>query len=172
MLLLVGCCVFSLSGKLQDELGGPVGSFGEWIEAASVPQIVAGLDMVLTFTAGIALVTVGIGLQGDRPAAGLHAVIVTSVFAAGWWASLLAQAAGGGSWWQIVISVLMAGGGTVLFLLAGTSARTLRLHPPTPEPYVDTSDLERPSPEQQVDQMLEELDDTREPGRPRTGPSA
>ena len=164
VLLLVGCCVFSLSGKLQNELDRPIGSFGEWIEVASILQIVAGLDMVLTFTAGIALLTVGIGFQGNRPSVGVNAMIVTSIFAAGWWASLLAQIIWGGSWWQIVISLLMAGVGTVLFLLAGNSARTLRLCPSPPDENTDTSDLEPPSPEQQVDQILEEFDDTSEPG--------
>jgi hypothetical protein len=161
VLLLVGCCVFSLSGKFQSELGRPVGSFGEWIEVATVPQLVAGLDMILTFTTGIALVTVGIGLQGDRPSAGIYAVIVTVIFAAGWWASLIAQATAGGTWWQIGLSLVMAAVGTVLFLLAGNSARTLRLNPAPPDEDDDLSDLERPATDRQVDDAIRDLEKPR-----------
>jgi hypothetical protein len=147
VLLLVGCCVFSLSGKFQSELGRPVGSFGEWIEVATVPQLVAGL--------------VGIGLQGDRPSAGIYAVIVTVIFAAGWWASLIAQATAGGTWWQIGLSLVMAAVGTVLFLLAGNSARTLRLNPAPPDEDDDLSDLERPATDRQVDDAIRDLEKPR-----------
>ncbi len=164
VLMLSSCCLFSLLGLIQEQVDQPIGSFQDWLTVATVPQIVGGLDVLFSTIAGAMLMAVGIGLQGERPSAGRHAVIVTTLLAVGWWASFLAFILFGGRWWQILLSLLLAAGATLLFLLAGTSARTLRLHPPPPDANRATPDLEPPTDSERVEAAIEEVGPDTEPG--------
>ena len=158
VLMLSSCCLFSLLGLIQEQADQPIGSFRDWLTVATPPQIIGGLDVLFSTIAGMMLLAVGIGLQGDHPSAGRHALIVTTLLAVGWWGSFLGFMLLGGRWWQILLSLLLAAGATLLFLLAGTSARVLRMHPPPPDANVATPDLEPPTADQQVDAALEQID--------------
>ncbi|MCH8969124.1 MAG: hypothetical protein IIA66_08410, partial [Planctomycetes bacterium] len=72
----------------------------------------------------------GLGLQGENRSSGQWALIVTGVLAAVWWGGAVTFWIISAPIWKIIVAAFSAGAGSVLFLLAGNSARILKLHPP------------------------------------------
>jgi hypothetical protein len=99
--------------------------------------------IVASFTGGLGLLAAGVGLQGEHPRSGTAALIVSGGLAAVWWGCLIAFLAAGGSLLQCVLAILMALASTILFLLAGASARVLSLYPPPADRNVAPAELFR-----------------------------
>lgn len=100
---------------------------------APLDRIWATLAVALSFVSGLALVTVGLGLQHERRSAARVAMALTALAGLFYWCYLgfaifLFPAVG-----RIVIVFVMALLWTGCFLLAGASAGELKRHPPPTE---------------------------------------
>lgn len=138
---LGGCCLWSVSGCFQQQAPLRATSFAEFAGSADRVQIIEMIDMVVTFAGGLGLLAAGIGLQGEAPKSGRWALIVSGVLAATWIGSVPAFVLAGAGVGRIIMAVVLAVVTTILFLLAGNSARLLKLHPPDPDRNVVTDEF-------------------------------
>lgn len=136
-----GCCLWSASGCLQRERAVPITSVMDYFRSDARGATIGMIAVTGSFVAGLGLLAAGIGLQGERPAAGRWAVAVTALLALLWWGSGVALLFVAAELWQLGLAALLAAISTVLFLLAGNSARILRLHPPPPNHNVVTDEF-------------------------------
>jgi len=139
--LLGACCFWSFSGRLVPRIQG---GFSSWtdlftLEHAPAMSLLAGL--VTTFVGGIALITVGVGLTGEKRRSGTLAMWISLIMALIYWAlsgvlSLAVGTIGAG-----VVAALFAIVSTILFLLAGHSATVLKQFPPPPDQGTATEEI-------------------------------
>ena len=99
------------------------------------------IGTVATFVCGFGLFAAGLGLQGEHPRSGVAGMVVSGVLLAVWAACLLTLLLAGGTLIQGILAAGMGLLATVLFLLAGNSARVLRLHPPPADLNVVTDEF-------------------------------
>ncbi len=137
-----GCCLWSLSGKFEAPQATPVDEMADYVASTAVQlNTTSMVGLVVTFVAGIGLLATGMGLQGEHPSSGRTAMAVSGALAVAWWACAIAFGVIGGAYGRLLLAVLLAVGATLLFLLAGNSARLLRLHPPPADRSVVTDEF-------------------------------
>ena len=126
------CCLWSAASCWQDELRSTeAGRFiPEVITDASMHQLWSMVAVVLSFLSGMGLLTIGFGLQHDRPGSGRTGFWLTAVMALFFLAYLGNAFIQFSSVGRIVVGLVMAVLWTVCFLLAGVSARQQKKFPP------------------------------------------
>lgn len=125
-----GCVLWSLSGFFQPEAAQPIETAADYFKADTLARGIGLIDFAVTFVGGIGLLAAGLGMQSERRDSGAWAVVVCTVLAVAWWASLVGYLIAEASWWMPGVALVLACACSVLFLLAGNSARILRQHPP------------------------------------------
>ncbi|HUN82626.1 MAG TPA: hypothetical protein VMV81_14065 [Phycisphaerae bacterium] len=90
----------------------------------------AMLATCVSLIGGLALTALGIGFQHELSRSGRPAKWTTGAIAAFFAAYLIMAAMGFPAWGRIITATGMLALWTVMFLLAGVSAETLRAHPP------------------------------------------
>ena len=136
IVLALGTCCWLPFTSCSDEGPRPINAaqaVSDTLWDAPLDQIWATLGVALSFVSGLALVTVGLGLQHERRSAARVAMAMTALVGLFYWCYLgfaiyLFPAAG-----RIVIVSVMALMWTGCFLLAGASAGELKRHPPPKE---------------------------------------
>ncbi len=129
--LVMGACVlWGFAGFVEDRLDEPINMAGDYFRSDALAATVSLVCILTTLVAGLGLIGTGLGLQGENRSSGRWALIVTGVLAAVWWGGALTFWFISAPIWKIIVAAFSAGAGSVLFLLAGNSARILKLHPP------------------------------------------
>jgi FtsH-binding integral membrane protein len=138
-----GCCVCSLLGWYQDETDVPINSPADYFAQPNLSLALAALNLFASFAGGLGLLGAGIGLQGDRPRSGKIAMAVTATLALIFAATAAVHLFITHSLAPAITAAVFAAAMTLLFLLAGNSARVLRENPApedanaVPPDYVD-----------------------------------
>ena len=130
VLMMGACCFGALSGSILPKNDPPI---DPWAEFSSLEVLIGAALTIGTLTSGIggvALLAVGIGLQGEHPQSGRVGVAVTTtmtliyvmVAATLLWRTQLSVAS--------ITAVVFVVCSVILLSLAAHSARVLKLHPP------------------------------------------
>lgn len=141
VLLLGGCCLWGLSDRITTRASEPAPQWTDFLFNESFPAAIWTLGLATTFVGGLALVAVGVGLQGERAGSGRVAMVVTALMTLIYLALAVALAAGAESWYAALAPGLLAVVTGVLFLLSGNSAATLRRFPPPPDQSKATAEF-------------------------------
>jgi hypothetical protein len=146
VLAIGGCCLWSLSGKIQPEIDAERGpdSLAQWIAKAPPGQVCAAIGIAASFLAGMAFLAVGMGLTAERRYSGRAAMIGSGAFTVVWLVETGALAVVAGSVAGTLLAIILAALGMGLFLLAGAAARDLKLHPPPPDLHKAPADYVDP----------------------------
>ncbi len=130
VLVTGGCVLWGFSGFVEDRLEEPINMAGDYFKGDALAATVSLVCILTTLVAGLGLLGTGLGLQGENRSSGQWALIVTGVLAAVWWGGAVTFWIISAPIWKIIVAAFSAGAGSVLFLLAGNSARILKLYPP------------------------------------------
>ncbi len=129
--LVMGACVlWAFAGFVEDRLDEPINTVGDYFRGDALEATVSLACILTTLVSGLGLLGTGLGLQGENRHSGQWALVVTGGLAGVWWGGSVTFWLISAPIWKIVVAAFAAGAGTVLFLLAGNSARILKLHPP------------------------------------------
>ena len=139
--LLGSCCFSSISGLLVPHVEGGLERWTDLftMEHASTAALAVGL--ITTFVGGIALITVGVGLTGEKRRSGTVATVIALVMALTYWTLSGVLALALGLIAAAVVAAILAIISTVLFLLAGHSASVLKKFPPPPDQSAATDEI-------------------------------
>lgn len=138
-----GCLLWSLTGFLEQPLAEPINVVGDYVQRGAVARTITLACLVLTLLSGVGLIATGIGMQGERRGSGRWALAITGVLAAVWLTATIGYWWFSAAPWKIITAAFFTGVGTVLFLLAGNSARILKLHPPPTDANVASEEFLR-----------------------------
>lgn len=134
-------CAWLLSGLFVEPAATPAERWTDYLTGDRLPAAVFTIDVLAMIVGGLAIMTVGLGMQGERPESGRAGVVVAGmlflVFLAS--AALLfvrSQARLGG-----VMAVVLALASTCLIGLAGKSAGILKRFPPPSDRNVVTDEM-------------------------------
>ena len=130
VLVLGGCVLWGFVGFVEDRLDEPINVAGDYFKRDALAATVSLACILTTLVAGLGLIGTGLGLQGENRSSGRWALVVTGALAAVWGGGALTFWFISAPIWKIIVAAFSAGAGSVLFLLAGNSARILKLHPP------------------------------------------
>jgi len=130
VLVIGGCVLWGFAGFVEDRLDEPIKTTGDYFKGDALVTTVSLACILTTLVAGLGLLGTGLGLQGENRSSGQWALVVTGVLAAVWWGGAVTFWIISAPIWKIIVAAFSAGAGSVLFLLAGNSARILKLHPP------------------------------------------
>ena len=125
-----GCLLWTLTGYLETQLDEPIAVVSDYFQSSARVMAISLACITTTWVAGLGMIATGLGMQGERPSSGRWAMVVVAILAIVWLAGAI------GLWWisapiwKILVSAAFAGAGSMLFMLAGNSARILKLHPP------------------------------------------
>ena len=129
--LVMGACVlWGFAGFIEDRLDEPINTVGDYFKPDALVATVSLVCILTTLVSGLGLLGTGLGLQGENRSSGRWALGVTGVLAGVWWGGAATFWFISAPIWKIIVAAFSAGAGSVLFLLAGNSARILKLHPP------------------------------------------
>jgi hypothetical protein len=135
VLFLGTCCWWSFAGRLQDEIQAIDGHELRTVDVlrdASASSLWTMAGVCVTFVGGLALASIGIGLQHGREGCGRASKWLTGLIAAFFWSfSVAAIVPDARSWGQIAIAAFMAIAWTGAFLLAGAAAEEIKQEPIT-----------------------------------------
>jgi hypothetical protein len=132
VLALGTCCWWPITSCTEERLRATDAGriIPDIFRDATPDQMWATLAVALSFVSGLALVTVGLGLQHERRAAARAAIGLTALAGLFYWCYLGFAIFMFPAFARIVIASVMAVVWTGCFLLAGASAGELKRHPP------------------------------------------
>lgn len=136
-----GCLLWTLTGYLETQLDEPIAGVSDYFQSSARVMAISLACITTTCVAGFGLLATGLGMQGERPGSGRWGMVIAAILVMVW------LAGGIGLWWisapiwKIIVSAAFAGVGTMLFMLAGNSARILKLHPPPEDAGVVTDEF-------------------------------
>lgn len=125
-----GCVLWSVSGFLEAPLDEPINVLSDYAREGALARTIGLACVATTFVAGLGLIATGLGLQGERRTSGRWALVFAAVLAVVWCAGAISLWWVSAAYWKIIVAAFVAGAGTILLLMAGNSARILKLHPP------------------------------------------
>ncbi len=138
-----GCLVWTLTGLLETKLDEPIAVVSDYFQSSARVMAISLACIATTCVAGLGLIATGLGMQGERPGSGRWAMVIAAILAMVWLAGAIGLTWISGPLWKILVSAAFAGVGSVLFMLAGNSARILKLHPPPADAGVVTDEFLR-----------------------------
>jgi hypothetical protein len=141
VLVMGGCVLWGFAGFVEDRLDEPINTASDYFKSDALAATVSLACILTTVVAGLGLLGTGLGLQGENRSSGQWALVVTGVLAAVWWGGAVTFWIISAPIWKIIVAAFSAGAGSVLFLLAGNSARILKLHPPPDDLNVVTDEF-------------------------------
>ncbi len=141
VLVMGGCVLWGFAGFVEDRLDEPINTASDYFKSEALAATVSLACILTTGVAGLGLLGTGLGLQGENRSSGQWALVVTGVLAAVWWGGAVTFWIISAPIWKIIVAAFSAGAGSVLFLLAGNSARILKLHPPPDDLNVVTDEF-------------------------------
>ena len=107
--------------------------FGDYARQGALARTVGLVCIATTLITGLGLIATGLGLQGERRTSGRWALVFATALAVVWCAGAICLWWISAAYWKVIVAAFFAGAGTILFLMAGNSARILKLHPPPDE---------------------------------------
>lgn len=125
-----GCVLWSVSGFLEAPLDEPINVLSDYAREGALARTVGLACIATTLIAGLGLIATGLGLQGERRTSGRWALVFAAVLAVVWCAGAICLWLISAPYWKVIVAAFFAGAGTILFLMAGNSARILKRHPP------------------------------------------
>jgi hypothetical protein len=131
-----GCCIGPAIGALLGSSSMIYNSPGQWWHDSPANQRLIALNIILLGVAGLALAVLGLGLAQERRGSATGCVVVTGLMAVAWWACTIAAGLLDFDFSKIallLLNVAIALGTAILFVMALTSLRVMRLHPPPPD---------------------------------------
>ena len=143
VLVMGGCVLWGFAGFVEDRLDEPINMVGDYFKGDARVRTVSLACIISTLVSGLGLIATGLGLQGENRSSGQWALVVTGVLAAVWWGGAVTFWIISAPIWKIIVAAFSAGAGSVLFLLAGNSARILKLHPPPADANVASEEFLR-----------------------------
>ena len=133
-----------ISGLVQAKAAVPINSVADYFAPGNVLLTVTMVMILSGVAGGLAMVTLGIGLQGERRWSGVGAMIVVGSLAVIGSIGAVLYIMHGPAWGRAVVAGGWSVMNTVLFLLAGNSASILKRNPPPKDQnFVDDAWLER-----------------------------
>lgn len=133
-----------ISGRVQAKASVRIDSLVDYFAPGNVLLTVTMVMILSGVAGGLAMVTLGIGLQGERRWSGVGAMIVVGSLAVIGSIGAVLYIMHGPAWGRAVVAGGWSVMNTVLFLLAGNSASILKRNPPPKDQnFVDDAWLER-----------------------------
>ncbi len=145
IMLFGGCCIGPVIGGILGSQEEMFNSPAEWWSQSPAHQRLVAVNILLLGVLGLALAVFGLGLSQERRHSDTACVVLTGTMAAAWWASTIGGVLLAFHWSKIVLILLNLGlalVATVFFVMALTSLRVMRLHPPPPDEPVTEEFLE------------------------------
>lgn len=130
VLMMGGCCFGAISGSVLPASDQPIDHWAEFFSPGQAFGAAMTIGTLTTGIGGLALVAVGIGLQGEHPKSGWAGLVVTGAM------TVIYALVTAVLFWrtQSGIASISAGvftvGSLVLLCLAAHAARVLKLNPP------------------------------------------
>lgn len=135
-MILGGCCIGPAVGALLGSSEMIYQTPRQWWHDSPPNQRLVALNIILLGVAGLALAVLGLGLAQERRGGAVGCVIVTGLMALAWWACAVAAFLLDFDFSAIallLLNIAIALGTAILFVMALTSLRVMRLHPPPPD---------------------------------------
>lgn len=108
----------------------PMARWTDFLKGANLPSALMTIALLATLIGGIALMAVGVGLQGERGGSGRAAMIVTALMTVVYFVVAATFVSSLGMVLKAVVVVVPGLVSAVLFMLAGHSASILKQFPP------------------------------------------
>lgn len=145
ILVLASCIVGGISAWAVPKASAPLLSWMDFFRGENLPSALMTVALLTSLVGGLALLAVGLGLQGERASSGRAAMIASGLMSASYTIVALAYVVILGRVVSALFVFALAALAALLFMLAGHSASILRKFPPP-------SDLNDATPE-----LLEEF---------------
>jgi hypothetical protein len=140
IVFVLGACGFgSLSGWFQKQSSHPVETLGDYLAAENLGFATATVATLGSFVLGLGLVAAGVGLQGERAGSEKLAMVCGGLLGLIWLGAAVVMGIELGSWVRAFGCMIVSGACLVVFMLAGNSARLMKLSPP-PQDQGEVSD--------------------------------
>ena len=133
LLVFVACLIWGISAWTVPKASTPLANWTDFFRGENLPSALMTIALLISFIGGLALLAVGLGLQGERPSSGRAAMLTSALMAACYLAVAIAYAVALGRIFSALIVFALAGLAVFLFMLAGHSSAVLRQFPPPPD---------------------------------------
>jgi len=132
--LVIGtCCLWSLSSHLIELTVLPVTDWVDRLFLGNITGTIAAVDVVCSFLGGRALIAAGLGLQTEKSASGVPAMIIAGLLALVFLGSTVLLVAFERAWLPAIVTGALGIIHILLAALAGHSVSILRRFPPPPD---------------------------------------
>jgi len=139
--VLGSCCFWSFSDRFVPPTEGGLDRWLDLFTLEHAPTAALGVAVLTTLIGGIAFITVGVGLTGEKRRSGTLAMFLSLVMACIYWALSGVLALAVGLITAATVAAVFGAVCTLLFLLAGHSASVLKSFPPPPDQDAATDEI-------------------------------
>jgi hypothetical protein len=130
LLVFAACLIWGISAWTIPKASTPLANWIDFFRGENLPSALMTIALLTSFVGGLALLAVGLGLQGERPSSGRAAMITSTLMAACYLVVAIAYAFALGRIFSALIVFALTVLAFLLFMLAGHSSAILRRFPP------------------------------------------